>query len=44
MTSTAQAGHMLERARWAAAAYADYDADGGEQHRQRGGRRRLRRG
>ncbi len=26
MTSTAQAGHMLERARWAAAAYADYDA------------------
>ena len=25
MTSTAQAGHMLERARWAAAAYADYD-------------------
>lgn len=26
MTSTAQAGHMLERARWAAAAYAEYDA------------------
>ncbi len=26
MTSTAQAGHMLERAGWAAAAYADYDA------------------
>lgn len=26
MTSTAQAGHMLERARWAAAAYAGYDA------------------
>lgn len=26
MTSTAQAGHMLEQARWAAAAYADYDA------------------
>lgn len=26
MTSIAQAGHMLERARWAAAAYADYDA------------------
>ncbi|BBX32644.1 aldehyde-alcohol dehydrogenase [Mycolicibacterium mageritense DSM 44476 = CIP 104973] len=26
MTNTAQAGHMLERARWAAAAYADYDA------------------
>ncbi|CQD14924.1 aldehyde-alcohol dehydrogenase [Mycolicibacterium conceptionense] len=27
MTSTAQAGHMLERAGWAAAAYAEYDAD-----------------
>ncbi|ART73068.1 aldehyde dehydrogenase [Mycobacterium dioxanotrophicus] len=26
MTNVAQAGHMLERARWAAAAYADYDA------------------
>ncbi|OMC37009.1 aldehyde dehydrogenase [Mycobacterium sp. GA-1841] len=26
MTNTPQAGHMLERARWAAAAYADYDA------------------
>lgn len=26
MTNIAQAGHMLERARWAAAAYADYDA------------------
>jgi acyl-CoA reductase-like NAD-dependent aldehyde dehydrogenase len=26
MTTTAQAGHMLERARWAAAAYAEYDA------------------
>ncbi|MED5811455.1 aldehyde dehydrogenase family protein [Mycolicibacterium sp. 050232] len=26
MTSTAQGRHMLERARWAAAAYADYDA------------------
>lgn len=26
MTSTAQAGHMLERAGWAAAAYADYNA------------------
>jgi acetaldehyde dehydrogenase / alcohol dehydrogenase len=25
MTSTAHAGHMLERARWAARAYADYD-------------------
>ena len=25
MTSTAHAGHMLERARWAASAYADYD-------------------
>ncbi|MDH6195884.1 acetaldehyde dehydrogenase/alcohol dehydrogenase [Mycobacterium frederiksbergense] len=25
MTNIAQAGHMLERARWAAAAYADYD-------------------
>ncbi|WP_430335011.1 aldehyde dehydrogenase family protein [Rhodococcus sp. ACT016] len=25
MTSTARAGHILERARWAAAAYADYD-------------------
>ncbi|TMS52016.1 aldehyde dehydrogenase family protein [Mycobacterium sp. DBP42] len=25
MTSTAQAGHMLERARWAASAYSDYD-------------------
>lgn len=26
MTNTAQAGHMLERAGWAAAAYADYNA------------------
>lgn len=26
MTSTTQAGHLLQRARWAAAAYADYDA------------------
>ena len=26
MTTTGQAGHLLERARWAAAAYADYDA------------------
>lgn len=25
MTDTAQAGHLLERARWAASAYADYD-------------------
>jgi len=25
MTSTARAGHLLERARWAARAYADYD-------------------